>query len=231
MNDIVPDDVFEMLRHLDACTLANAIETFQGRLRNEGFVDNSVHAMFPQFSPMLGYAATLRIRGSAPPMADGRFTRRSDWWDCIFSLPAPGVVVVEDAATRIGLGSLLGAVHVNILRALGCVGAVTNGSVRDLPTAAALGFPLFAGNTAVSHAYVHVVDFGQPVKIGGLTIESGDLVHGDQHGVQTVPREFASQIPAVAARINAREQVIIQLCQSKNFSIEKLRATVADENS
>jgi regulator of RNase E activity RraA len=229
MNPILNSEQFDQLRHLDACTLANAIETFRERLRNEGFVNNSVRALFPQLPPMLGYAATLKVRGSAPPMADGRFAERTDWWDYVLSLPAPRVLVVQDSASHVGLGSLLGAVLVNILRALDCVGAVTNGSVRDLPAAEKLGFPLFAGNISVSHAYVHVVEFGRPVEIGGLKIASGDLLHGDLHGVQSIPLDIATRIPGVAAGIYSREKALIELCQSRDCSIEKLRAAVTDK--
>src|SRR5215469_665155 len=158
----------EALRRLDACTLANAIETFHERLRNEGFVDNSIHCLFPRLHPMLGYAATIKIRGSAPPTADGSYPERTDWWDYVVSLPAPRVVVVEDVSSRPGLGSFVGAVHMNILRALNCVGVVTNGSVRDIPAAEEAGFHFFAGSVTVSHAYIHIVEIGQPVQVGGL---------------------------------------------------------------
>ena len=229
MNAILTSEQLEILRRLDACTLANAIETFHERLRNEGFVNSSVHCLFPDLTPMLGYAATVRIRGSAPPTAAAPYTDRTDSWDYILSLPAPRVVVLQDVATQTGLGSLLGAVHVNILRALGCVGAVTNGSVRDLPAAKNLGFHLFAGSVSVSHAYVHIVEFGVPVEIGGLKIQSGDLLHGDRHGVQSIPLDNADKIPLAAAEIIAREQELITLCQSKDFSIEKLRAAIAGD--
>ena len=219
-------DQLEALRRLDACTLANAIETFHERLRNEGFADSSVRCLFPQFQPMLGYAATIKIRGSAPPTTGGLYPDRTDWWDYIQSLPAPRVLVVQDIATRVGLGSLLGAVHVNILRALGCLGAVTNGSVRDIPAAGHLGFHLFAGSVSVSHAYIHIVEVGGAVEIGGLKIQSGDLLHGDLHGVQTIPLDIAAQIPSVAARIIAQEKELVNLCQSGDFSIEKLRAAI-----
>jgi len=117
----------EALRRLDACTLANAIETFHERLRNEGFMDNSVHCLFPRLQPMIGYAATIKIRGSAPPMGDDPYPDRTDWWDYVLSLPEPRVAVVQDVATRPGLGSLVGAVHMNILRALRCVGSLPTG--------------------------------------------------------------------------------------------------------
>ncbi len=217
----------DSLRRIDACTLANAIETFHERLRNEGFIDHTIGCLFPKQPPMLGYAATIKIRGSAPPTADKRFADRTDWWDYVVSLPAPRVVVVQDIATKIGLGSLLGAVHVNILHALGCVGAVTNGAVRDLPAAKQLEFPLFAGAVTVSHAYVHIVEFGTPVEVGGLKIHSGELVHGDLHSVQSIPAKIAAEVPAAAEEIIARDEKIIALCQSRDFSIAKLREAVS----
>jgi 4-hydroxy-4-methyl-2-oxoglutarate aldolase len=163
----------EALRRLDACTLANAIETFHERLRNEGFVDHSIRSIFPRLQPMVGFAATIKIRGSEPSTAGGIYPDRTDWWDYILSVPAPRVIVVLDCAPRPGMGSLLGTVHTNIVRALGCVGAVTNGSVRDIPALESLAFPVFAGSICVSHAYIHILEMGETVEIGGLKIKSG----------------------------------------------------------
>ncbi|MGD0039646.1 MAG: RraA family protein [Isosphaeraceae bacterium] len=219
------------MRRLDACTLADAIETFGLRLRNEGFTDGSVRCLFPHLKPMVGYAGTVKIRGSSPATAGGPYSDRTDWWNYILSLPAPRVIVVQDVATRPGAGSLLGAVHVNILRALGCVGAVTNGAVRDLPMAERLGFHLFADHPSVSHAYVHIIEFGTPVEIDGLSIRSGDLLHGDVHGVQSIPPDIATRVPAAAAAIAAKDQELIALCQSPDFSLDKLRAAVAKQRS
>src|SRR5215471_2463853 len=229
MNPRLTFEQLEALRRLDACTLANAIETFHERLRNEGFMDSSVRCLFPRLQPMLGYAATIKIRGSAPPTADGKYSDRTDWWDYVLSVPAPRVVVVEDVSTRPGLGSLVGAVHMEILRALHCTGVVTNGSVRDIPAAESAGFHYFAGSVTVSHAYIHIVEVGTPVELGGLKIDSGNLLHGDLHGVQCVPLEIASEIPAVAARLAAKEQALIALCRSPEFSPDKLRSALATE--
>ena len=225
-NEPLDATLLEALRHLDAGTLANAIETFQQRLRNEGFVDHTVQCLCPHLEPMVGYAVTLRIRGSAPATAGGPYPERTDWWDYVLAVPAPRVAVVEDVSSRPGVGSLIGAVHMNILRALQCVGVVTNGAVRDLPAAQSAGFHYFAGGLAVSHAYVHIVEIGQPVEIGGLKIQSGELLHGDRHGVQSIPREIAARIPAVAAEVAAKEQAIIALCRSPEFSLEKLRGLI-----
>ena len=227
MRTILGEEQLQALRRLDACTLANAIEAFHDRLRNEGFVDHTVRSLFPELAPMLGYAGTVKIRGSAPPTTEGSYPDRTDWWDYIESLPAPRVLVVEDTATRPGLCSLVGEVHMSVLRALNCVGVVTNGAVRDIPAARSVGFHYFAGSISVSHGYVHIIEFGQPVKIGGLTIQSGDLLHGDLHGVQSVPLAIAAQIPAVAAQMVAREQALIALCRSPDFTLQKLRALLA----
>jgi 4-hydroxy-4-methyl-2-oxoglutarate aldolase len=229
MNLPLTPEQLESLRQLDGCTLANAIETFQERLRNEGFADHTVRCLFPHLPPLLGYAAPIKIRGSAPPTASRPYTDRTDWWDYILTLPAPRVVVVQDMATRRGLGALIGAVHMNILRALGCVGVVTNGSVRDIPASEEAGFHLFAGNVSLSHSYIHIVEIGQTVEIGGLKIQSGDLLHGCRHGVQSIPLDIAAKIPPVAAHITAKKKALIALCRSPEFSLEKLRAAVSDE--
>jgi len=221
--------LMEALRQMDACTLANAIETLHERLRTEGFVNYTVRSLFPELPPMLGYAATVKIRGSSHPTTEGIYPDRTDWWDYIASLPAPRVVVIQDVATQPGLCSLVGEVHMSILQALQCVGVVTNGAVRDIPAARAAGFHYFAGSVSVSHGYVHIVEFGQPLKIGGLTINSGDLLHGDLHGVQSVPIPTAQLIPAAADRIRERERAVIALCRSRNFSIERLRTLLSHE--
>jgi 4-hydroxy-4-methyl-2-oxoglutarate aldolase len=231
MDKPLTPEQLESLRALDACTLANAIETFNRRLRNEGFTDQSLCCLFPELPPIVGYAATIKIRGSVPPFADGRpYPNRTDWWDYVLSLPAPRILVVEDDGPKTGLGSLLGAVQVHILRVLGCVGAVTNGSVRDIPDLENLGFQIFAGGICVSHAYVHIVEFGAPVHITGLKIHSGDLLHGDLHGVQNVPLNIAGKVPGTAAEIIKARKKIIDLCESKDSSVEKLRAAVGTEH-
>src|SRR5436190_13054353 len=204
----------QALGRIDACTLANAIETFHERLRNEGFMSHTVRCLFPQLPPMIGYAATIKIRGSAPPTTDGLYPDRTDWWDYILSLPQPRVAVVQDVSSRPGLGSLVGGVHMNILRTLHCVGVVTNGSVRDIPAAESAGFHFFAGSLSVSHAYVHIVEIGKPVKVGGLEIRSGDLLHGDLHGMQSIPPDIADRIPPVAAEIAKHERALIAFCRA-----------------
>ena len=219
----LPDEELEALRRIDTCTVSNAIETFAVRLRNAGFADARIRCMFPDCPPMVGYAATARLRTGEPPIAGRIYHDRTDWWNSILELPAPRVVVIEDMDHHPGVGAFLGDVHAAILLALGCAGFVTNGAVRELPRVRNLGLPLFAGNVAVSHAYAHIFDFGVPITVAGLEVRPGDLLHGDQHGLLIVPKNIAAKIPAVAAKQRESEKEVIQLCQSNNFSLEKLR--------
>jgi regulator of RNase E activity RraA len=225
-NDAVIPAVIEKLRQLDSCAVANAIELFDVRLANSGFTDATIQCMFPELPPMVGYAATLRIRSSSPPMEGHDYRYRLDWLDHVLSIPPPRVVVIEDLDHRTGLGSFIGEIHANILHALGCAGVVTSGAVRDIPAVHALKFPLFAHNVSVSHAYAHVFDFGGPVEVGRMDVRPGDLIHGDGHGVQTVPLAIADKIPAVVERIRSEESRILELCRSREFTLEKLQEAV-----
>jgi 4-hydroxy-4-methyl-2-oxoglutarate aldolase len=225
MRQLAPAQL-EQLRQLDSCTVANAVETFDARLRNKGFADSGIHCIFEDFPPMVGYAATIRIRTSEPPMEGQSYYYRLDWLDHVSSIPQPRVLVVEDSDKFPGLGSYIGDVHANILVALGCVGVVTNGAVRDVPATRALHFQMFAHNLSASHAFAHMLDFGKPVEVGHMPVRPGDLIHGDRHGVQTIPLEIADKIPAVAQEMGAQEEEIIRLCQSPGFTLEKLRAEV-----
>ncbi len=213
---------FQRLATLDTCSVSNAIERFRVRMRNEGFARAPLKCWFPRLGPMLGYAATGRIRTDEPPMTGCCYYDRMDWWTYLASLPGPTVMVLEDIDDTPGLGAFVGEIHANIGSALGCAGYVTNGAVRDLPQVDALGFHLFSASAAVSHSYAHLIEFGQPVEIGGLKIRSGDLIHGDRHGIQIIPPEIAAGIPAEVEKLETEERELIQYCQSARFSLEGL---------
>lgn len=223
---LLSTEVFEQLRRLSTCLVSNAIERLRGRVRNEGSISGSaIHCLFPNLPPMLGYAVTGRMRSTTQPAYGRAYHENMHWWRYVASLPEPRVLVVEDADEHPGAGALVGELHALIGAALHCVGYVSNGSVRDLREVEELGFPLFAGGVAVSHMYAHIAEYGKPVEIGGLKISPGDLLHGDRHGVHTIPLRIAPQIPAVAARIVAEERQIRNLCQSAEFSLDRLEKT------
>jgi 4-hydroxy-4-methyl-2-oxoglutarate aldolase len=223
MNDpLISKERLDALRGIDTCMVSNAIETFNVRLRNTGYADASIRCMFKDLPPLVGYAATARLRTGDPPITGRIYHERSEWWNSILQVPTPRIAVVEDIDRPAGIGAFLGDMHAAILRALGCVGYVTNGAVRELPRVRETGFQLFAGSVAVSHAYAHIFDLGSVVRVGGLEVKPGDLLHGDQHGILTVPKEIVSEIPAAAGRLRQDERKIIDFCRSEECSVEKL---------
>jgi 4-hydroxy-4-methyl-2-oxoglutarate aldolase len=218
----VSPELLKNLQQFDSCTISNAIERFDVRTRNEGFVNGSVRCVFPELGSRIGYAVTARIRTSSTPIGGRCYYDHADWWAYVHSMPAPRFIVVQDVDDAPGLGALYGGIHANISKALNCVAFLTNGAVRDLPEILEAGMQSFAGNIAVSHAYAHIVQFGDVVDIGGLRINPGDLLHGDRHGVVCVPFSIAEDLPKVAAETLEREKELLDLCRSPAFSMDKL---------
>ena len=214
---------------LGSCSVANAIEYFSHHLRNEGYTADEVICRFPQMPPMVGYACTLQVRSSAPPSKGKTYFESTRWWDALLATPKPRILIIQDMDRNPGVGALVGEVHAEILKALGCIGVVTNGAVRDLERVKLLNFQMYSGNLSVSHAYSHIVHIGGRVHIGGLEINPGDLLHGDLHGIVRVPRELASRIPTIAEAMRQKEARITTYCQSPDFSIEGLRHLLAEE--
>jgi 4-hydroxy-4-methyl-2-oxoglutarate aldolase len=212
----------EAIQQFDTCTIANAIEQFGVRLRNEGFTRPGLRCVTSGSTRLLGYAATSKVRSSDPPATGGSYLDRTDWWAEIDRLPLPRIAVIQDVDPEPGSASSVGEVHAAILKALHCAGAITNGAIRDLPGICRLEFPVFATSLAVSHSYMHLVDYGEPVEILGLPVRAGDLLYADCHGAISIPLEIAAELPDVAARIRSNDQRIVQVCLSADFSTEKL---------
>ena len=224
MTDVTREQI-ETLRQIPTCAIANAIETFNVKPRNQGFMGPEINSIFPDMGGMIGYAVTAHIRANAPPT--GRMgLSRADWIDEILKVPEPRVIVLQDVDYPNPVGSFWGEVQANIHGRLGCVGTVTNGGVRDLDEMEGLQFNAFASSVLVSHGYIHIADAGAPVTVGGLLVNPGDIILGDKHGVMSIPLELAADLPAAVKSVEDREQQIIGLCKSPDFTIEKLKAAL-----
>jgi 4-hydroxy-4-methyl-2-oxoglutarate aldolase len=217
----LPPETLEAIARFDTCAIANAIEHFGVRLRNEGYTRPGLRCLTGGFPSIIGYAATCRVHSADPPVRGGAYVESTAWWTGIEKLPVPRIAVIQAAGEDTG-ASIVGEVHAAILKAFHCAGVITNGGVRDLPAVMRMGFPMFARNISVSHAYAHLVDMGHPVEIFGLKVHSGDLIYADCHGAISIPLAIASKIPEAAAQIRDRERRIIDVCQSPGFSPERL---------
>ena len=209
----------DALKGIDGPSICNAIEGFNFRPKNQGFMMPEIQTAFRDFPPVAGYAVTGVISANAP---EGRTVAREDWWDLIASVPEPRFIVLHDIDNP-PIGAYWGEVQGNIHKALGAVAVATDGTVRDLDEVHELGFQFFAKHISVSHAYVHLVEIDIPVSVGGLTVATGDLMHGDKHGVTSIPFELADKIPDMVQTIADYEKKTIDVCQSPSFSMEKLK--------
>jgi regulator of RNase E activity RraA len=219
MVDYLKREELESLRRWSTCAVSNGIELFNIRPRNEGFMLPEIKCIFPELGAMIGYVVTAVISADSP---EGRRIPPSDWWEMILKIPEPRVIVIHDIDHPV-VGSFWGEVNANIHRALGCVGTVTDGSARDLDEVREMRFHFFSSCVTLSHAYVHLVEMGIPVKVGGLVVKPGDLILGDKHGVISIPLEIARDVPKAAQFVEDWERLVINYCKSKEFNIEGLK--------
>ena len=215
------DTELQALKAWPTPAISNAIETFDVRPRNQGFM-LGIRCLYPDFEPMVGYACTATMLADSAPVKRDRGTTLIHW-DNILATPDPRIAVIHDLDQPRCIGSLWGEVNANIHRALGCLGVVTDGGVRDLDEVRELGFHFFAADVIPSHAYVHIVDAGIPVKVGGLVVNNGDLLHADKHGIISIPHEIAREVPRACQEVEDRERLIINYCKSPDFSVENLK--------
>jgi regulator of RNase E activity RraA len=219
-------DQLAALRQFSSPTIANAVETFAVRGRLEGVSNSEVRCLFPDLGVVVGYACTAAIR-SGEAAAQPRNVSRTDYWRYTQDAPGPKITVVEDLSSRPG-GAYWGEVNASIHQALGSQGVITNGAVRDIPEVGKLRFHFFASGVQVSHGYAHLEDFDLPVHVFGMTIEPGDLIHADRHGVVTIPAEIAPYVADAARDIEAREKPMLAACLLPN-RIEELDKLISAE--
>jgi regulator of RNase E activity RraA len=223
----VSNDDLAFLRSIDTPTVCNLIEMVAPQRRGSGYTARHLHCCFPDLPPMVGFAKTVTIRAKEP-FALGETSyigKRLDYLDYVAADPQPSIMVIEDLDDPCGYGAYWGEVQSNIHLALGCLGTVTNGSVRDIPMIAE-GFQLLAGSLSPSHAYVHVVDYGVDVTVHGMSVWSHDLVHADRHGAVVVPVEFLGTLKGALEELTRKEAKIISAARGPGDKLAAIKAAI-----
>ena len=206
---------------LDTPTICNALEVIDPSRRGQGFNVRPFICGQPSLPPILGYARTARIRAQHPPTT--RVDNLSYYQYIAEGGPLPSIAVIEDIDPTPGFGALWGEVNTHVHFGLGCLGVVTNGSIRDLPDAQP-NFQMLAGMVNPSHAFVHVVDWGTPVTVHGMEVNDRQLIHADQHGAVVLPEAAIDDVLTEAARIQKRERVLIEAAQQPGFDLDAIKA-------
>ncbi len=214
----------------DTPTICNALEIVAPERRALGFNRRPLVAPFPQLKPAVGYARTATIRSREPmgrPKDEGR-KHRIAYYEYIAAEPHPTITVIQDLdGPDIGLGAFWGEVQTHLHQALGCIGTVTDGCVRDLD-AMAKGFVVLAGSVMPSHAHVECVDFGGTVSVHGMIVRHNDLIHADRHGAVVIPHDVARKVDAAAKLLARREKVLLDAAKQPGFSVAELRKALSE---
>ncbi len=228
MTDIARADLEALVRY-DTPTICNALELVVPERRATGFTVEHLHCLEPSLPPMVGFARTVTYRSVAPSELAGEALRRRrlEYYEYVARGPGPTIAIVQDLDPLPGFGAMWGEVNTAVHKGLGCLGAVTNGSIRDLPDCAP-GFQLLAGKVGPSHAHGHVVDFGGQVNVFGMNVRHGDIVHADRHGAVVIPAPAVKEIPAAVDLLVRREAVILEAARSPGFGIDALRRAMTD---
>ncbi len=198
----------EKLARFDTPTICNVIELFDFCPRNRGYMDGRIKSNFPQMPPMVGFASTAAFRSDCPAATGDAYGSMDKQVAGFAELPGPAIVVFQDLDDP-SVAATFGEVMCSVYKAFGSVGLITSGGGRDLEQVRALDYPVFTGTTICSHAYCHMLHIGLPVRVGGLVVRQGDLLHGDANGVTSVPIGLASEIADIAPEFVAAEKIVL----------------------
>jgi hypothetical protein len=221
----LPASVLEALARYDTPTICNAMEIVAPERRLIGYTTKPLVCPFPDLPPMVGYARTgddpLGAQIRLP--ADEQSKRRIAYYEYVGTGFGPRITVIQDIdGADVGYGAFWGEVQSNVHKALGCLGVITDGSIRDIPQWAP-GFQALAGSIGPSHAWVHAEHLGGEVRVAGMTVHSDDLIHADQHGAIVIPTTSRRRFRKPAELCGRRETPILEIARSPDFTLEKLK--------
>lgn len=200
--------VLAKLGQFDTPTICNVIELFDVRPRNAGYMDGRIKCNFSQFPPMVGFAVTSSFRSDAPPAGGDVYGGMDKQVELFAKVGGPAVVVFQDLDDS-PVAATFGEVMCSTYKAFGSTGLITSGAGRDLDQVAAIKYPVFTGSTICSHAYCHMLNIGVPVRVGGLVVNTGDLLHGDSNGVTSIPIDIAAELVDITPEFITAEKIVL----------------------
>jgi regulator of RNase E activity RraA len=217
----------EYLKTVDTPTLVNAIELLRVRPNREGFTPLQLRCLFPEFGRMCGYAVTAQVESisQTEPLDMQGFV---DLYRLVEASPKPAVVVLQEIGGYADYAAHCGEVMATFFTRLGAVGLVSDCGVRDLPEVRALGFHYFARGSVASHGNFRIVRSGVPVQVLGMEVRPGEILHGDENGLISVPEDGLELLPAKVEEIRVRERKIMDFVKSPAFTLDGFRDMVVE---
>ena len=224
MTDEPTADEIASLADIDTPTICNLLEMVVPERRGFGFTVQHLHCIHPHMKPIVGFArtATMRAKDPAGGTPNEAQSARNRYLDYVAGGDVPKVCVVQDVDERPGYGALFGEVNSAVHKALGCLGLVTDGSVRDIDQLAP-DFQVLAGLVAPSHAFVHVAQWACEVNINGMVVQDGDLIHADRHGAVVVPPTAVRGVLDSLDLMVRREAVILEAARRPGATVNDIK--------
>jgi 4-hydroxy-4-methyl-2-oxoglutarate aldolase len=133
------------------------------------------------------------------------------------------VLVIKDIGPERSRSCHMGEVMATTAKALGAVGCVSDGGLRDAMEVRALGFQYFCPGFVVSHGNAVICDINVEVTLAGLAVRPGDLLHGDVNGILVVPESVADRVADEAARVREAERRVLDFVRQPGLTVENLR--------
>ena len=225
------NDMLHELRKFDTPSITNVVATYPASPLCLGlynpwsenwYTDQSVRCMYPELGRRVGYAVTC-VYG----LPDPDFTRLSfsDVLDALEAAPGPTILVNQqkfppEIAGKVGLA---GGNMVSAMRAIGCLGMLSNGPSRDLDEVREMDFQYMLSGVTPGHGNMAVHAVNVPVSVAGMDVAPGELIHMDENGACKFP---ADQLEAVLDNVRAlqKEEAVRMKALQAAKSAAELRA-------
>lgn len=216
-------DPIAALAAFDTPTICNALDLLRPDRAGVSFTQSTMVCAFPDRAPLVGYAATARMRSRTPAgrTPEQSAAARRDYYTHVAAARAPAIMAIQDLDQPTGFGGIWGDVNAAIHLGLGATGVITNGAFRDWPVLPK-GFQILAAAVTPSHGNGHVVDWDRPVEILGMSVKPGDLLHADRHGAVVIPGDLVPSLAAAATLVQRRERLLLDATRAPGFDVATL---------
>lgn len=229
MSELTDIKILHALRKFDTATICNVVATYAGRdiclglydsWRGEYYTDQTLHCMYPELGPVCGYAATAWYSEDS---AD--YTKLDSWAlpDHLEATRKPIVLVAKQTypLDLVNLSGLFGGNMTAQFKAQGVVGVVTDGPMRDYVEIKKQNVQYLATGLTSGHGKITIRGVGVPVKIAGMSVSPGDIIHMDACGAVKFPTNKLKKVLEYGTELLKRESKQQKMFRDPKFTLAK----------